>query len=390
MVADVVWESDGEAAPLRHAPAPASDEEAICSDGEAPVAWAPLADGGGADVPAALRQLNGLLPTAHYRQQEQQHAPGCGPGAGRGFTRSAAAPCPVAAAGRAGTFRRPMKTAAAAAAERAAAERAAKEEAELKAVLAASSGVEQAAEQAAAARPSQRLAAQPSQQLHAAGQHASFLNRRVLPQAPNRTEEMRRQLGRSMSAGAAAEAGGEAAADEPQWPAQPHQEVQEPPPPPPPQQQPTAQVQAPHRQQHLPSAARPGARLAPAAAAAAAPPAATYHRTADGLNVVYLNRHAQQTQQEVGGGARGGKAKENVNSGWGNNFVKIDMKVGGVGWVRGVSNCWVCRSSLLSSFATPPWPPPPAEGARQHQVQHQARRQEAQAVWRQGRQQVAE
>ena len=66
------------------------------------------------------------------------------------------------------------------------------------------------------------------------------------------------------------------------------------------------------------------ARQAAATAAPAAPPAAIYHRTADGLNVVYLNRQAQQEQPEAGGG-RG--RTESVNTGWGNNFVRIDMKV---------------------------------------------------------------
>jgi hypothetical protein len=49
------------------------------------------------------------------------------------------------------------------------------------------------------------------------------------------------------------------------------------------------------------------------------------NRTDDGLNVVFL----QQRQPEASeGGGQEGQARRSVNTGWGNNFVRIDMKVG--------------------------------------------------------------
>lgn len=55
-----------------------------------------------------------------------------------------------------------------------------------------------------------------------------------------------------------------------------------------------------------------------------------FQRTADGLNVVRLRRQAVQADSEVTSGAgssRSQKRGEGVNSGWGNNFVRIDLKV---------------------------------------------------------------
>ncbi|KAI3428841.1 hypothetical protein D9Q98_007658 [Chlorella vulgaris] len=64
-----------------------------------------------------------------------------------------------------------------------------------------------------------------------------------------------------------------------------------------------------------------------AAMPSSAVPAATFHRTAEGLNVVYLNRRTQSDGQAAGGG----KAKSrsgSVNTGWGTNFVRMDLKHG--------------------------------------------------------------
>ena len=57
--------------------------------------------------------------------------------------------------------------------------------------------------------------------------------------------------------------------------------------------------------------------------AAAAP--ATFCRTADGLNVVYMKRDAASAADSEAQR----KQQRTVNSGWGNNFVRIDLKVPG-------------------------------------------------------------
>ena len=52
-------------------------------------------------------------------------------------------------------------------------------------------------------------------------------------------------------------------------------------------------------------------------------------RTQDGLNVVYNKRKRAADDEPTGAaGGKASKAKASVNSGWGNNFVRIDLKVG--------------------------------------------------------------
>lgn len=80
-----------------------------------------------------------------------------------------------------------------------------------------------------------------------------------------------------------------------------------------------------------PAGASAAPALPPGPRPAAAPvphPAATdiaSHRTDDGLNVVYRKR---TRTEDAGGAGPASKARATVNSGWGNNFVRIDMKVG--------------------------------------------------------------
>eukprot|EP00887_Chlorella_sp_A99_P001903 scaffold18.g1903.t1 len=75
----------------------------------------------------------------------------------------------------------------------------------------------------------------------------------------------------------------------------------------------------------------PAPRAAEAACASAAPeaPKAAFHKREDGLNVAYVRRGAA-APAEAGGRAGASKAasKAAVNTGWGNNFVRIDLKKG--------------------------------------------------------------
>lgn len=57
------------------------------------------------------------------------------------------------------------------------------------------------------------------------------------------------------------------------------------------------------------------------------------NRTADGLNVVYLKKASEAAEQDAAGG--GAASHKSVNKGWGNNFVRIDMKVRLAGWLAG-------------------------------------------------------
>ena len=319
------------------------EEEAVLSDGEpawvAPAQWAE-------PEPAALRQLNALLPPS--TQQQQLAAQGS-----KAFSRSLAskpafsrASSSTSSASRASSFRRPMKTAAAADADRAAAERAATQAAELSGALEAvgndPSGVTQLRDAGTGL-----LEQQPCRSAAAAagrapgGASASFLNRRVLPRVPSRVEELRQKLQGCPAAVAAAAAGDEEGdADDELEPAT--ASAAEPRPAAP--RQPPRQQQQQHQQWRpppLPALACATFTVCPAEAAmpepglahppAAAAPAATFHRTADGLNVVRLNRQTHSNAAEAAGGSGSGKAKgrtDNVNSGWGNNFVRIDLKVG--------------------------------------------------------------
>jgi hypothetical protein len=337
-----------------------SDEE-IVSDGEAEgQAWVPpqWEEPGG-----ALRQLNGLLPPAAAVAQQQQLCVAAA--RGKAFTRTAPskpAPAPRPAGGgvcnRSSGFRRPMKTAAAAEADRAAVERAAAETAELEDALAAATAAAQEARHrrqkgAAGQQESGDDAAHhPHQPAPTpAGQAPSFVNRRrasAMRPLSTAAAQLRGQTERAdPPAAAAAAAEGSSLSREEAAAAEPRPQRQQPPPSQQQQQQPAlepAQQQEQQQQQRRPRlqcasgggvstqlpipASVPAppapARQAAATAAPAAPPAAIYHRTADGLNVVYLNRQAQQEQPEAGGG-RG--RTESVNTGWGNNFVRIDMKV---------------------------------------------------------------
>ncbi|KAL4428000.1 hypothetical protein ABPG75_002089 [Micractinium tetrahymenae] len=333
----------------------------------------------------ALRQLNAQLPPP----PSSQHFQGATQPKGKGFIRRAvpAAAKPTAASGTSArsamrpSFRRSMKTTEAAQAARAAAERADAEATELAVALAAA-GPAQAAEECEEAHGRRdlqgSLAAKPWQQQqqqktladltnqeaaqvalpaalpagapaaqwpasHAGG--PSFLNRKVLPRAPSWAEEPRQQAERAgPSAGApvaavpAATAGGEAAAamgmqrSESTRPRSQLREQQSTDVPPaaggavaavPPSRSATAQ----------PAAAGQASGAAAAAATAAAPPTATFHRTADGLNVIFLNRQqpAAAAADVAGGKGAGRPSKgkaESVNGGWGNNFVKMDLKKG--------------------------------------------------------------
>jgi hypothetical protein len=73
-----------------------------------------------------------------------------------------------------------------------------------------------------------------------------------------------------------------------------------------------------------PAAAPPVALRPPAAPKAPPANAPVTNRTEDGLNVVFLKRRQQGT--DAGGGEGGPAGPRSVNTGWGNNFVRIDMK----------------------------------------------------------------
>lgn len=322
------------------------DGEEICSDGEQPAAawaWQPAASG---EAAGALRQLNGLLPPSG--QQQQGGLDACQPRGARAFSRAGPARAPPGGSRAAGGFRRPMKTAAAAEADRAVAERAAADAAQLEAALA---GEPQAAQAPAAPAPGtagmleqdalQPAPAAPLPQSRPPAAGASFLNRRVLPPSQTRVQELRQQLARSAPEAAA---GGGRPAPAPAAEGS-QQALQQALPVPHGSQAGAAGRPAPAAPAGRASARRQAASAPPsstaATAAAGAAPAATFHRTAEGLNVVYLNR--QQPEQERQPSGKGGsKAKaDSVNSGWGNNFVRIDLKV------RGWALCFVRRLCCL-------------------------------------------
>lgn len=345
-----------------------SDEEDACASGQPAWAWQP-------DEPdAALRQLNAnaLLPPQSSQLQQQTAAQSKGfsrnaaPSSKTSFARMSSGSSSSARPG----FRR-MKTAAAMQADRAAAERAAAEGAELAAALAApdSAAVDEVEQQqhllqggtveTSPRLPRHQQPAAPAAPRPArpAAQRGGFMGRQVLaPRAPSTTDELRRQLERGSTTVAAAASAG---AEEP-LPAGDSQPAEHNAAAAPAQQQGQARKQPPaitQQQLQQRTAALPTARPAAAAAAdaagaaagtgslaaaraaasAASAPAATFHRTADGLNVVFLNRQAQQQQQQQTGDTGGSRVKgksqtEGVNSGWGNNFVKMDLKVGGRVW----------------------------------------------------------
>jgi hypothetical protein len=349
---------------------PGGSDEEIVSDGEAEgQAWVPPQ---WEDPGAALRQLNGLLPPAAAEAQQLLHvAAARGKAFTKAFTRTAPskpAPPPRPAGGgvcnRPGGFRRPMKTAAAAEADRAAVELATAEAVELQGALAAAAAAapevrhrrqEGMAGQQESGDDAAHQAHQPAPT--SAGQAPSFLNSRrasaarPLSVAAAQPRAQAERTDSPAAAPAAATEGSdigreEAAAAEarPQRQQLPLSQQQQQQPAPEPAQQQLPGQQSQQQQQQSPrlrSASGGGAsteppnpasvpappapdRKAAATAAPAAPPAAIYHRTADGLNVVYLNRQAQQEQPTAGAG-RG--RTESVNTGWGNNFVRIDMKV---------------------------------------------------------------
>ena len=317
--------SDGEPPPG----AWADDAEEITSDGEQPVAawaWQPAAGGEAAVV---LRQLNGQLPPSGQLQQ-QGSLEACQPRGARAFSRAAPARAPPRGSRAAATFRRPMKTAAAAEADRAATERVAADEAQLEAVP----GQEQQSTAPAAGmlEPGSRPAPAPIPPPRPPVAAASFLNRRVLPPSQGRVQELQQQLQRSTpvtaaaaaAAAAAVAAGGESGPVSVQAVQQAHWEATNP--------AAAAGSSTWAALDSRPSASHQAAgTLAPGMAAGAAP-AATFHRTAEGLNVVHLNRQQQRGVDAHAGGRGGAKAKaDSVNSGWGNNFVRIDLKVRGSG-----------------------------------------------------------
>lgn len=346
-----------------------------------------------AEEPAdgALRQLNAQLLLPPPSSQHYQGAPQPW---GKGFRRQAAtvAAKPAAAAsasarrGARPCFRRSMKTAEAAQADRAVSEQGAADEAELAAALAAV-GTAQAAQggegvpelqapgvpspaphrqhqqQVTAGslpvqRPASPPAAVPRPAVLAAVMPAcgtagpSFLNRRAIPPQPSQAGERRQQAQEEVapsaqallptaSSAATVRQGGVDAVD-------------------------VHCSSAAAASGHLsgqqsgaaPSAERPAAAAAPrqagpaqpqsgsqaaSAAVASAPAAAakpaTFHRTADGLNVIFLNRQQPAAAAAAAGSKAAGRSgkggADGVNSGWGNNFVKMDLKVGVLWWCRG-------------------------------------------------------
>jgi hypothetical protein len=246
-------------------------------------------------------------------------------------------------------FRRAMKTVAAADADRAAAERAVTEAAELSAAMPSSGAINvDDAEAGGQHQHNQHQAAPPPKRQHSAmrtegrGPASSFLNRKLPPRPPSQTEILRQKLqgGRMVAeATAAAEAATATAVAgmdlEPQLP-------------------PIWQEQQAPEQKHSRGSLSKAAALSGAQPTAASPvvpaacrpatavPAATFHRTAEGLNVVYLSRRTQSDGQAAGGG----KAKStsgSVNTGWGTNFVRMDLKVGH-DWLCG--NVWCMPGRL--------------------------------------------
>ena len=133
---------------------------------------------------------------------------------------------------------------------------------------------------------------------------------------------------------------------------------------------------------------RPAESPQPAVPAPAEPPAvrakiallsSAVSRTDDGLNVVFLKRW-QQAESSAGGDQ--GPSPRSVNTGWGNNFVRIDMKVR-----HGTSESHRWRPS--ANYRWPQlWHPVlsthvavlHAERARQHQVRGQPAQQQAGAT----------
>lgn len=319
------------------------DAEEITSDGEQPAAawaWQPAAGG---EAAVALRQLNGQLPPSG-RLQQQGSLEACQPRGARAFSRAAPARAPPRGSRAAATFRRPMKTAAAAEADRAAAERVAADESQLEDVL----GQEQPSTAPAAGmlQPGSRPAPAPIPPPRPPAAAASFLNRRVLPPSQASVQELRQQLQRStpvIAAAAAAAAPAAAAAAGAESGPVSVQAVQQA------QWEATSPAAAAGSSTRAALDSRPSAShqaagtLAPGMAAGAVP-AATFHRTAEGLNVVHLNRQQQRGVDAHAGGRGGTKAKaDSVNSGWGNNFVRIDLKVRGAGCSQGIGQGRGCE-----------------------------------------------
>jgi hypothetical protein len=81
-----------------------------------------------------------------------------------------------------------------------------------------------------------------------------------------------------------------------------------------------------------PTSTRPSSQYAPPPSSTTAPAAASNfgnkmatHINDDGMNVVYSKRKRSGDDATAGPAS---KTRATVNSGWGNNFVRIDMKVG--------------------------------------------------------------
>ncbi len=395
-----VPDSDDEG-PVVRAPRQAAliDCEGIVSDGEESVgpwqqqSWGAVGTAAHAapqvlaEEPAggALRQLNAqlLLPPLG-----SQHCHGAGQVGGKSFrrravtgdTKPAAAASSTARCGSRSGFRRSMKTAEAAQADRAAAERAAADEAELSAALApvgtAAPGGEGAPEQrtfrgevsVCLSRQQQRKAAGSTCNQYAVTQAApharnpaavaavppasraggpSFLNRMALPRQPSQAAEERQEsqergdpsvrtmlppasaattMRKEVEAAMHVRPCSAAAVNRPPSGEQADAE----------RRADRAAPPAARRQPALPRPPSGGqtANAPPMVAAAQQP--ATFHRTADGLNVIFLNRQPAAAAASAAGSK--GKA-EGVNSGWGNNFVKMDLKVGPWGGCKMGQGC---------------------------------------------------
>jgi hypothetical protein len=97
----------------------------------------------------------------------------------------------------------------------------------------------------------------------------------------------------------------------------------------------TAPLSAPHPPPQPAPAARPFA------------PEVASHRTEDGVNVVYRKRTRTDDPEE---GGPASKARASVNSGWGNNFVRIDMKVGSISGIEGLIGLFYRLTRLITLY----------------------------------------
>jgi hypothetical protein len=293
------------------------EEEVVSEDDGQP--WLHLPPCSAAALPLRPCNLMGLKGDVllHHNQQQQ-----C-----RKFSRSLLATGVCAPSSRAPSFWRPMKTAAAADADRAAAKRSAAEAGKSTCLVEKGDGSDDLTtawqQDEPSSRPPQRARTSSAPNEWAT---SSFLDWKLPAGSASGNVDQPGQRLQNQHATvphAATDLGGSRQEAVGQLlPADPHEE--------------DAATQRPALQPRGPtSAAQTHARHMPTTAVAIGGTAeGRFHRTADGVNVVRLHRQATQPGGEVTSGAGSGRSQgrgHGINSGWGNNFVRIDLKVGASG-----------------------------------------------------------